>query len=100
MGKPHNIGRFEAFSDAVFTFAATLMVMNFDMADTLAITKSNATSFLSFFVSFFVLVALISVILALSGAGLKFRFPGFIYRLIGPFCYWHSENFTKTYEFI
>ncbi|NKI32700.1 TMEM175 family protein [Croceivirga thetidis] len=205
MGKPHNIGRIEAFSDAVFAFAATLMVVNFDMADNLAITKSNTTSFLSFFVSFFVLVAiwwvhynffrrtnymdnvlialnaillfvalyyvfplktmvqswmgegvrsfedlanlfvlygvgflliflclslmyywafkkteqnadslvlffyarhfaifvvvaLISVVIAFSGIGLKFGFPGFVYGLIGPLCYWQSKHFTKTYE--
>lgn len=55
---PHNISRIEAFSDGVFAFAATLMVVNFDMGSDLAITKSSATGFLSFFVSFFVLVAI------------------------------------------
>lgn len=56
---PHNISRVEAFSDAVFAFAATLMVVNFDMsADFESIGKADATSFLSFAVSFFVLVAL------------------------------------------
>ena len=206
MGKPHNIGRIEAFSDAVFAFAATLMVVNFDMADNLAITKSNTTSFLSFFVSFFVLVAIwwvhynffrrtdymdnvlialnavllfvalyyvfplktmvqswmgegvksfndlsnlfilygigflliflcvslmyfraykktpkssentqlffyarhfaifvlvaaISVLIAYSGIGLQYGFPGFIYGLIGPLCFWHSKDFTNKYEF-
>ena len=56
---PHNISRVEAFSDAVFAFAATLMVVNFDMsADFESIGKADATSFLSFAVSFFVLVGL------------------------------------------
>jgi uncharacterized membrane protein len=55
---PHNIGRVEAFSDGVFAFAATLMVVNFDMGTDLSITKSSTTGFLSFFVSFFVLVAI------------------------------------------
>ena len=205
MGKPHNIGRIEAFSDGVFAFAATLMVVNFDMVDNLTITKSSTTSFLSFFVSFFVLVAIwwvhynffrrtnymdnvlialnaillfvalyyvfplksmvqswmgegvksfedlsnlfvlygigfaliflclslmyfwaykktteksetmllffyarhfaifvfvsaISVTLSFVGIGMRYGFPGFIYTLIGPLCFWHSSYFSKKYE--
>lgn len=55
---PHNISRLEAFSDGVFAFAATLMVVNFDMDTSLTLTGSTGTGFLSFFVTFFVLVAL------------------------------------------
>ncbi|MEM8508427.1 MAG: TMEM175 family protein [Bacteroidota bacterium] len=55
---PHNRSRLEAFSDGVFAFAATLMVVNFDMDSSLTFTKSTGTGFLSFFVTFFVLVAL------------------------------------------
>ena len=55
---PHNISRIEAFSDGVFAFAATLMVVNFDLGNELVFTKSSSANFLSFFVSFFVLVAL------------------------------------------
>ena len=55
---PHNISRVEAFSDGVFAFAATLMVVNFDMNDDLALNKTTVTGFLSFSVSFFVLAAL------------------------------------------
>lgn len=205
MGNPHNIGRIEAFSDAVFAFAATLMVVNFEMADNLAITKTTTTSFLSFFVSFFVLLAIwwvhynffrrtkymdnalialnavllfvalyyvfplktlvqslmgegvrsfeelanlfvlyglgflliflcvslmyyrtylknksakdaiqlyfyarhfaifvfvacISILIALMGIGLKFGFPGIVYGLIGPLCFWHSRSFTEQIE--
>ena len=58
MKLPHNISRIEVFSDAVFAFAATLMVVNFNMDSNLSITKSSATGFLSFFVGFFVLAAL------------------------------------------
>lgn len=54
----HNSSRIEAFSDAVFAFAATLMVVNLNFVEGLNITKSNAADFLGFAVSFFVLVAL------------------------------------------
>ena len=55
---PHNPSRVEAFSDGVFAFAATLMVVSFDMGNDFMLTKSSSTGFLSFFVSFFVLVAI------------------------------------------
>ncbi|NAY90573.1 DUF1211 domain-containing protein [Muricauda sp. JGD-17] len=54
----HNMNRIEAFSDGVFAFAATLMVVNFDINDNFQIDKSLGAGFLSFAVSFFVLVAL------------------------------------------
>ena len=54
----HNINRIEAFSDGVFAFAATLMVVNFDLDSNLGFDKSWGAGFLSFAVSFFVLVAL------------------------------------------
>lgn len=54
----HNIGRIEAFSDAVFAFAATLMVVNFNPSTDFNFTKTDVTGFLSFAISFFVLVAL------------------------------------------
>ncbi len=54
----HNISRVEAFSDAVFAFAATLMVVSLDKGDSLIQVKDNWIGFLSFGVSFFVLVAL------------------------------------------
>jgi len=54
----HNNNRVEAFSDGVFAFAATLMVVTLDMDDTLWITGAKATNFISFGVSFFVLVIL------------------------------------------
>ena len=201
----HNIGRIEAFSDAVFAFAATLMVVNFDLDTDLTLSKTDATGFLSFAVSFFVLVALwwahynffrrtkymdnvlialnalllfvvlyyvfplkslvhswmgegvktkedlsnlfvmygigfsliffcfsgmyfraykkskssekslnlyfyarhfaifvlvslISIVLALFGFGIEFGLPGFFYALLGRLCYLHSKQFYKRYE--
>lgn len=58
MKLPHNISRIEAFSDGVFAFAATLMVVNFDTIGSLQFDKASGVGFLSFFVSFFVLVGL------------------------------------------
>ncbi|MBT8183447.1 MAG: DUF1211 domain-containing protein [Eudoraea sp.] len=52
----HNINRIEAFSDAVFAVAATLMVVSFDMNENSILQESNATSFITFGVSFFVLI--------------------------------------------
>ncbi|TAI49201.1 TMEM175 family protein [Flagellimonas allohymeniacidonis] len=54
----HNISRVEAFSDAVFAFAATLMVVSIDLNENFILMKSRAFSLLTFGVSFFVLVAL------------------------------------------
>jgi len=54
----HNTGRVEAFSDAVFAFAATLMVVSFGTDEDFLLITAKTTSFISFGVSFFVLVML------------------------------------------
>lgn len=54
----HNINRIEAFSDAVFAFAATLMVVSLGSGGTLLELKNNFKNLISFSVSFFVLIAL------------------------------------------
>ena len=58
MKLPHNISRLEAFSDGVFAFAATLMVVNFDVGQNLRFEKATIVGFGSFAISFFVLVSL------------------------------------------
>lgn len=205
MKLPHNISRIEAFSDAVFAFAATLMVVNFNLENTIEFSRSSLTGFLSFFVSFFVLVtlwwihynffrrtkhmdnyliainaillfvtlyyvfplknlveswmgegvrtandlanlfvmygigflliflcfslmyyraykkstklnkamellfyarhfgifvliALASIFMALTGWQIKYGSPGFVYMLLGPFCAWHSKLYFKKYQ--
>ncbi|WP_347925265.1 TMEM175 family protein [Pontimicrobium sp. SW4] len=54
----HSISRIEAFSDAVFAFSATLMVVSLGSGDSFLELKNNFKNFISFGVSFFVLIAL------------------------------------------
>ena len=54
----HNITRIEAFSDAVFAFAATLLVVSVGYEESTSVLKIDWMLFLSFAVSFFVLVSL------------------------------------------
>ena len=54
----HNTNRVEGFSDAVFAFAATLMVVSLDLDQSFLLMEGKAASFLSFGVSFFALVLL------------------------------------------
>lgn len=54
----HNPGRIEAFSDAVFAFAATLLVVSVGAEASNSVIKIDWLAFIGFGVSFFVLVAL------------------------------------------
>ncbi len=203
----HNIGRIEAFSDAVFAFAATLLVISLNDENTISVLKIDLVNFAAFLISFFVLVLLwkvhynffrrtdyidnwvialnsillfvvlyfvfplksminswfgalqmtpeklaalfelyglaflliflcialmyyrvkqktseknnklvllfyqrhyfifvivaaLSILISISRIGLSFGFPGFMYGLLGPFCYFHSQWFIKKYGVI
>lgn len=54
----HNISRIEAFSDAVFAFAATLLVVSIGSDNTESIIAIDFKLFAGFAISFFVLVTL------------------------------------------
>ncbi|NJB72078.1 putative membrane protein [Saonia flava] len=54
----HNISRIEAFSDAVFAFAATLMVVSLEAVDGFSVLHISFTAFIGFAISFFVLIML------------------------------------------
>ncbi|WP_396637528.1 TMEM175 family protein [Maribacter sp. R77961] len=55
---PHNISRIEAFSDAVFAFAATLLVVSIGTDSTDSLIDIDFKLFTGFAISFFVLVIL------------------------------------------
>lgn len=55
MKLPHNISRIEAFSDGVFAFAATLLVVSLGMDSSDSIMDVDLKSFAGFAISFFVL---------------------------------------------
>lgn len=61
MKLPHNLSRIEAFSDAVFAFAATLLVVSLGNDQNTSVLKIDWREFAGFGISFFVLVALWSV---------------------------------------
>lgn len=46
----------------------------------------------------FVIVGFISFILAVLQVGLWYGFPGFVYALLGPLCYFHSKYFHKKHH--
>ncbi|WP_088342339.1 TMEM175 family protein [Robiginitalea sediminis] len=58
MNVPHHGSRLQAFSDGVFAFAATLMVVSFDLNSGVRVLLSQWADLVAFGVSFFVLVAL------------------------------------------
>ncbi|MGW9686680.1 TMEM175 family protein [Flagellimonas sp. 2504JD1-5] len=58
---PHKISRIEAFSDAVFAFAATLLVVSVGSESNDSALQIDWVRFLSFAISFFVLVGIWSV---------------------------------------
>lgn len=55
---PHNISRIEAFSDAVFAFAATLLVVDLGNTEATSTLNIDIVSFIGFAISFFVLATL------------------------------------------
>lgn len=48
--------------------------------------------------SLFVIVGLISMLMARLKLGLTFGAPGFVYALLGPLCYFHSVMFTQKHS--
>ena len=55
MSYPHSKSRVEAFSDSVFAFAATLLVVSLEVPDSFELLQQNLKGFLSFGITFFAL---------------------------------------------
>ncbi|WP_431158614.1 TMEM175 family protein [Winogradskyella poriferorum] len=45
----------------------------------------------------FVVIGIVSVILSVFKVGMQFGFPGFVYTLLGPLCYFNGAFFRKKY---
>ena len=45
----------------------------------------------------FVVIGIVSVILSVFKVGMQFGFPGFVYALLGPLCYFNGAFFRKKY---
>lgn len=48
--------------------------------------------------SIFVIIGILSLILAKLQIGLRYGIPGFVYVLLGPLCYFHSKRFHKKHN--
>lgn len=46
----------------------------------------------------FIIVGIISFLLAKFQVGLLYGVPGFVYAFLGPFCYFHSKKFHKKHN--
>jgi uncharacterized membrane protein len=62
--------------------------------------ENNNRLQLKFFYShflIFVIIGILSVILSAFQLGINFGFPGFVYALLGPLCYFNGAFFRKKY---
>jgi len=60
--------------------------------------ENNNRLQLKFFYShflIFVVIGIVSVILSVFRIGINFGFPGFVYALLGPLCFWNGVRFRK-----
>ncbi len=46
----------------------------------------------------YVIVALLSILIAESKIGIRIALPGIIYAMLGPLCYWHGVYFDKKFN--
>ena len=46
----------------------------------------------------FIMVGIVSFLLAKFQIGLRFGVPGFVYAFLGPLCYFHSLKFHKKHN--
>jgi uncharacterized membrane protein len=105
------VTRLEGFSDAVFGFALTLLVVSLEVPENFPALKQTLSGFLPFAATFAVVswiwfehylfsrhllsvaVGVVSILLALVVPMRLFWMPGFIYFLLGPI---HGTNGHRT----
>lgn len=62
-----------------------------------SISRSLKLLFYSRHFAIYVGTAALSIGAAGLGIGIRYGFPGFLYAILGPLCYWHSVQFKKKY---
>lgn len=77
---------------AVFFCFALLYLHAYRLGSTLELTQEQRDEAILLFRHYliFSVVGLLSILTALSGLGLRYALPGWIYGLLGPFCYVHG----------
>lgn len=86
------LSRVEAFSDAVFSCFSLLYLHVARIKDQLGLTVEEHKEANSLFRNYLILVCVdsFSILFAWFKIGLTFGFPGIIYFLTGPLCYWNG----------
>lgn len=89
----------DSFSDIfqMYSLGFMLIFLCFCLMYYRAFKKTDSLKLLFYSRHFliFVIVGFLSILLAIFKVGLYYGFPGFIYVLLGPTCYFHSIKFHK-----
>lgn len=88
---------FQLYSLGFFFIFLCLALMYFRTFQKSGETKNFDLLFFARHFGIFVLISLVSVILAKTKIGLRFASPGLVYFLLGPICYLHGVRFRKKY---
>lgn len=80
---------------SIYSFGFAFIFLFVSMLYRYSFTKENhlILKFWANHYTIFVIVAIISIILAQLNVGLSIGLPGYVYILLGPLCYWHSKKF-------
>lgn len=82
---------------AIFLCISLMYYNAAHLADRLELTPDELSETRFFFRNYFILVTvgLLSIVLAISGIGLRIGMPGWIYGLLGPLAWYHSHWSAK-----
>ena len=91
---------FQLYSAGFLMIFLCLALMYFrTYKKTKSIDKSLFLLFYARHFAIYVFVAVISIALSYFKIGIIFGFPGLVYVLLGPLCYWHAQRFEKKFRF-